>query len=276
MTKPGYNKGRFTKDEIAYIKRHYQKQTDKEMALALNRVPYSVQQKRLDLGLIKDDPQIVRNTPGKNREAYLDAATDNQKRKQFEKEIKKSAQFKAMKDSLSKDEQDLYVEKFVEFMMDPTIETMTSMEKDTLHNLNIAVIRMNRYLRQEKDSIDKASKDPTLSPISRGKEIRECEEIFLKCQESLNVSRKQRLKDGQDQSINFVNLIKDLKNPNTRLHAGREAAMFRYIGMKKYNDMLGSKIISGRPQEFDIDGSFKEKPKGELNSKFIETAGDVE
>ena len=148
------------------------------------------------------------------------------------------------------------------------------MEKDALHQLLINEIRINRFLAEEKT--DKAlAAHQQRAPISRAKEIRECQEVIMKAQKSLNVEREQRLKDQNDQALTFTNLIRDMKHPLTRQKVGIEAVMLKFIAEKTYNDNLGTHIISGKDEKFEIDKLFRKGQMPEnLGSNFVPTIGE--
>ena len=99
----------------------------------------------------------------------------------------------------------------------------------------------------------------------------------MKCQASLNVERKQRLKNQSDQSITFTNLIKEMKDPSLRHRLGQEAAMLRYMGQAYYNDKLGTNMISGKELGYPIERNFKpgQAPKkDELSADFLPKVSD--
>lgn len=266
-------KGTFSSSEEDFIRNNHSTMTDKAIGEALNRDPKSVTNKRTKLGL-----NTKRNKPkltAKYRDAYI-ATMDEPERKKFhEKEVISSARYRAIQGSLTQDECSYYVEKYIDFMLDPTIETMTAMEKDALHQLLLSEIRISRHMKEEKTyndmienwDIGEHGKPP--APISRAKEIRECQEVILKCQTSLNVERKQRLKNQTDQSITFTNLIKEMKNPQTRHRLGLEATMLKVVAEQFYNSHIGKNIFSGHGKKFDISKNFRDGNKPDLPDEFL-------
>lgn len=272
--------GRFNENEDNFIRSNHALMTDSELAKALNRTEKSVTNRRYRLGIntSKSKPKLTT----KHREAYLANLNDDDRKKEIEKEIKLSSTYRSICESLSPDEQMYYVEKYVDFMMDPTVETMTAMEKDALHQLILAEIRIIRYMAEERKwhrILDEW--DPLLGkkpyPISRSKEIAECQSLILKCQHSLNVERIQRLKDSNDQSFTFANLIKEMKNPQTRYRMGLEAQMLKVITEKTYNDLLGTNIFSGRKDGFNLALNFRDKESVDnLKGNFLPSIKDEE
>jgi len=237
--------GRFSKEEDDFIRANYESMTDKAIAASLKRTRKSIINRRHKMGFVQETTKGKARITEKNRDAYMATLDEHDRSGVYEKEVRNSSRFKNIFLAYDHIELNYYVEKYVEFMMDPTIETMTAMEKDTLHQMIISEIRINRYSRQEKED-EKQAKEDGRSPISRAREINECQQIIKKCQESLNVERKQRLKNQSDQSITFTNLIRELKDPSARLRTGREAAMLKFICEMYYNDNVGKSIISGK------------------------------
>lgn len=271
--------GRFSKAEDDFIVKNHLSMRDIDIAQALNRNTKSITNRRnkLGIGTKRNKPK----TTEKHRDAYIATLDDEDRKKFFEKEVRGSARFRAVNFSLTIDEQNYYIEKYTDFMMDPTIETMTAMEKDALHQLLLAEMRINRHMAEEKEWLDmikdwdiKNGKPP--APISRAKEIRECQEVILKCQASLNVERKQRLKNANDQSITFTNLIKEMKNPQVRHRMGQEATMLKVITEHFYNKKLGKNIFSGKDKSFDMKQNFRDGKCPDLPDDFMKTVKENE
>jgi hypothetical protein len=268
-----FKTGRFSKSEDDFLVHNHSSMTDKQLAQALGRTVKSVTNRRdkLDLKTSRSKPKLTE----KHREAYVATLDKTERKKFFEKEVKSSEQYRSIFDALADHEHKYYVEKYVDFMSDPTIETMTAMEKDALHQLILSELRIVRHFREEKAYNDKIEdwnpangKPPT--PISRAKEIRECQEVVIKMQASLMVERKQRLKDQSDQSMTFTNLIKEMKNPQNRARLGAEATMLKVIAEKTYNDKIDTgNIVSGKNEKFDISKNFRKDQMPELPKSFL-------
>lgn len=268
-----FKTGRFSKEEDDFLMHNHSTMTDKQLAEALGRTVKSVTNRRDKLGLTtnRNKPKLTKNY----REAYVASLDDKDRKKFFEKEVQSSEQYRSMFDALDEHEHKYYVEKYVDFMSDPTIETMTAMEKDALHQLILSELRIVRHFREEKAYNDKIKDwDPANGkpppPISRAKEVRECQEVVIKMQTSLMVERKQRLKDLSDQSITFTSLIKEMKDPRNRNRFGIEATMLKVIAEKTYNDKVKSKnIISGKNKTFDLSVNFREGKIPDLPDNFL-------
>jgi hypothetical protein len=252
--------------------------TDKQVGAKLNRDPKAVSQCRSRLGLMHR-----KNKSGKSEKPATGTAvsatpiiSDEDKKELVIRQLVSSPKYSALKDVLTEQELKMYIDKYVGFMMDPTIESMTFMEEDALNQCIIAEIRMYRLLKEEKDDRQRAIDEDGRPHIDKSKAIRECEEIILKFHRSLNVEREQRLKTQADQSKTFVNLVREMKNPANREKMGREAAMLKYIAEKWYNDNLMTDdnkegpIRSGNDIKFNIGSIFKDgsEPEG-LASDFL-------
>ncbi len=253
----GLVSGKFSIQEDDIIRANYQTMTCDALAQTLNREKKSVENRICKLGLKKKTDSLTEMvSPKKNRVAYMAALSDEERKGFLRKELRGSSTYKQIKPILSNEDLEYYEDKYIDFMMDPTIETMTIMEKDALHDMTMAQIRMFQYMRDEK------IKDVQGRTYSKAKEIRECQEIIQHCQESLNVQRKQRLKNANDQAVNFTSIVRELKDPNLRREIGYEAAMLKYIGQRYYLDHLRTgnregNIISGRSAGiFEIDSLF--------------------
>ena len=266
MTQEKVDRKRYTPAEDEYLKKHHDLETNKQSAIALNRSTTSIVERKREL---KFPPKKTGQgrmkavSPTKSRETYISSLTDKERKDYYEKELKGSPLYKSTQSVLSKEELELYIAKYIEFMMDPTIETMTSMEKDALHDLTLAQIRIFRHLQEERTA------SVSNQPISRAKEIQACQDVIARAQDSLNVQRKQRLKDKNDQAVTFTSVIKELKDPNVRRRAGIESTMFKFIAEKFYNDHMGYNIVAGKNEKFNtgmlfIDGV---EPSG-LKSNF--------
>jgi hypothetical protein len=256
-------KGPFTDKEIEYIKNNYQLLTDREMASALGRPIKSITNKRTNLGLSNKGKGKAENKE-KFRATYISSLSQDDKRVEFTKELRGSSTYRAAKKCLNKHEVAFYEEKFLDFMLDPSIETMTAPEKDALHEMIMCQVQLNR-LREEQ-----LRQQSTMQPFNKHRDMKDLQDTILKYQQNLKVTREKRLRDNSDSAMTFTNLIKEMRNPATREKLGYEAAMLKYIAEKTYNNYVASNnIMSGQEQLFDVDDLFKDgmEPDG-LNGNF--------
>ncbi len=253
-------KGRFDKSEEAFIRQNFLSMSDKDLADAINRDRNSIIQYRKRNNLNKQGSKVTKKSNTDNdmkKKAFVNSMSDGEKKRVFLDELRATAQYRTTIKSIDDLEKQFYEERYLEFMMDPTVETMTASEKDTLHRKTISEIRMIRYLEDEKNFRD------TGSQASRSREIQECQDTIYKCEKSLNVTREQRLKDNQDQSITFTNIIKELQDPNKRSEIGYEAAMLKYMAELHYEKNIGLTIYAGDDSTVNVDENFVNGKKPE-------------
>jgi len=268
----GLKKGPFSKNEKKFIRDNYLSMSDKAIADEFGRDARSVENWRQKNGFDKKGREVRKpQSPRKSKRKYVDALDDESKEKFYLLELRRSPLYMALVRAFRKSAEKkhfikIYEAKFVEFMMDPTIETMTAMERDIWHEMTLAQVREMDYLRRENEKEIRYTNDgaeyETTPDFAR--EIAQCQDTVRKCQESLNVERRQRLKNSNDQAINFTEVIKELRSAATRRSAGDEAAMLRYIAHRHYNDHLGENILSGSEDKFDLGAQFKEGKEPEF------------
>lgn len=268
-------KGRFSEDEKIFVRQNYLQMSDSQLAEALNRQTTAIVNFRRRENLTKADKVASVNKQldvKEKRQSFVSALPEDQKKAAYISEIKASSAFRSIKSAFTKDELAFYQDRYVEFMMDPTIETMTATEKDALHRKTCAEIRQHRFMEDEKIFRESGQ------PQNRSREIAECAETIWKCEKSLNVTREQRLKDGQDQSINFTAIIKELQDPRLRQKIGYEASMFKFMAEMQYNDRLGDQINAGDDETYDIGKNFTsgEAPDGVTSDFLLQNDDDDE
>lgn len=244
---------RFSPQDDKFIVENFLSMSDAEMARQLGRNQSSILERRKRLGLYRE----AMENPIEVKKDRVERMPENDKRLFYEKECKESVQFMMVEPFLSTEEKSFYCQMYGNFMLDESIVSMTEMERDRLFDMLMNRIEIMRYMKQQEDG-----------KTDRSKEISSCYDNIAKIQESLSVERKQRLKNGGDQAMNFTTIIKELKDPEIRRKAGIEAAQLKFIGEMEYNDLLGKNIISGR-DGYDLSKNFKGRilPSGYLMPK---------
>ena len=268
--------GKVSKEDEEFVKNHYKTMSDEEMATVIKRSRRSIIAIRNKFNLSKKHIRSKKTgSSEKVRKSYIASLDDDSKRDFLLGELRKSSMYKALvaaleKDSHKKHHIEFYEQKYIDFLMDPSVETITSPERDIWHEMTLAQIREFQYIRKEGDKrvVYKGGEKIEID-IDYSKEIAKCQEIVSKCHESLNVTRQQRLKNMNDSAITFAEVIRELRSPETRRRAGDNAALFKYMGERHYNDHLNKNIISGDNFKYDIGFNFKEgiEPGG-LNGDF--------
>lgn len=279
------NSGSWNEKDRNFLIANYLRMTDNEIARKIGRTIRSVAKMRERLGLLKTKESKVQ-VEDRFKSSYVANLSEPDRRDFLLAELRRTSQYKKTKKVLTKDEVVFYEERYVEFMTDPTVETMTSAEKDTLHRKTLTEIRLFRFMEDERrmrEMIGEVDEDEEVGDdnfeecerrvkylADRSRQIQDCQTVIKECEKSLNVTREQRLKNSSDQAVNFTSIVKDLQNPTVRLEVGYESAMFRWMSRRHYNDKLGENIVSGRDEKYDLDEEFKNamEPEG-LSSDFI-------
>lgn len=261
----------FSKHEKAFIHDNFETMKDEQIARKLSRTKSSIKNYRIRRNLIKSSQGVRPAGPSASRTNFMSNMDDFEKSDHFLKQLRASSLYQAFRDACDEKKYiRLYEQKFVEFMMDPTVETVTTMERDVWHEMTVAQIREIEYIRKEKQLTTRIDKDGNSFDVypDYSREISDCTKTIQKCQDSLNVERKQRLKDGSDVAMNFTEVIKELRSSATRRKAGDEAAMMKYITERHYNDHIGKNIASGK---FDLGLNFKDgKEPEDLDGDFTQ------
>ena len=231
-------KGRWAEWEKDYLFKHAFNTTDAELAANLGRSKVSIIEMRRKLKIKKNKktikPEEITAMINKHNEirentsiADLDAA---QQRRFYINELSDSPNWQECILMFDEQELEVYKKKHVETMM--TLETVNEIEKGTIHVMITSFIRMNRYQKLEKKYRDMAKGgDPELAAkaISLHKEVRDSVETYMKAQDELNASRKQRIREEGDQRLNLLELIKELDAMDAREKLGREADALAHI-----------------------------------------------
>lgn len=259
-------KGRFTDEEKEVIKQNYLTMSDQQIAEIIGRDKTAVVNFRRRHGLDKNGKSSVSQDLNTEvaRDKFVSALPEESKKKELLAALRAGPTYRTIVRTLDKQEIQFYEDRFLDFMMDPTIETMTATEKDALHRKTIAEIRVHRFLAEEKEYREQGQ------PQNKAREIKDLNDQIFQCEKSLNVTREQRLKDGQDQSINFTSIVKELQNPRLRQEVGYEAAMFKWMQRAAFNDEMGRTINAGDETLFDLGEDFVDPANAEkFDSDFL-------
>ena len=248
------NKSHWEAWEKDYLFKHSDHTSDAELATHLGRTKTAITEMRRKLGIKKNKKQIkpeeVTAMIAKHREVTENTSIANldeaQQRRHHLNDLVNSANWQEC--ILMFDEQELkvYQNKYVETMM--TLETVNEIEKSTIHIMLTAFIRANRYQKLEKEYRDMAiGGDPELAAkaISYHKEVRDSTEVYMKAEDTLNASRKQRIKEEGDQRLNLIELIKELDTKDAREKLGKEADALMHIQKLEDDRLTNGGFIRG-------------------------------
>lgn len=226
--------------EKDYLFKHYNSSTATELGTHLGRSKTAVIEMKRKLGLKKNKKQIKPEdiTAMIAKHAEIKESTpiqdldDAQQRRAYLNDLTQSPNWQEC--ILMFDEQELavYKAKYVETLM--TLETVNEIEKGNIHVMITSFIRMNRYQKLEKEYRDMAAgndydSDLAAKAISLHREVRDSVETYMKAQDELSASRKQRIKEEGDQRLNLIELIKELDESHAREKLGREADALAHI-----------------------------------------------
>lgn len=230
--------GKWLDWERDYLFKSADVNTDAEIAAHLGRTKQSVSEMRRKLGIKKNSKKIsaesINQMMAKHREvqestpiAELDEA---QKRRYWMNELERSPNWTECKLMFDEYELEVYKNKYVEYMMG--LENVQEIEKGSIHIMICAHIRINRYQKLEKEYRDIAQggdAEAAGKAISLHREIKDMVEVYMKAEDTLNASRKQRIKEEGDQRLSLIELIKELEKKEAREKLGREADALKQI-----------------------------------------------
>lgn len=230
--------GRWEDWEKDYLIKSFDSNTDAEIAAHLGRSKASIMEMRRKLSLKKNkkiiSAEAINEMMAKHREiqestpiAELDEA---QKRRYLINELERGASWMECKMMFDEYELEVYKSKYIEIMM--ALENVTEVEKGSIHIMICAHIRINRYQKLEKEYRDMSQggdPDAAGKAISLHREIKDMVEVYMKAEDTLNASRKQRIKEEGDQRLSLIELIKELEKKDAREKLGREADALKQI-----------------------------------------------
>ncbi len=224
--------GRWEPYEKDYLRNNYDSNTAAELAEHLSRSKTAIIEMKRTMGLKKNKKQIkpeeitaelAKHTELKESTPTQDLS-DAQERRFHINELIESPNWQECILMFDEQELEVYKKKHVETMM--TLETVNEIEKGSIHVMIMSFIRMNRYQKLEKEYRDMAEggdSDAAGKAISLHKEVRDSVEIYMKAQDELSASRKQRIKEEGDQRLNLIELIRELDEKQAREKMGKEA-----------------------------------------------------
>jgi hypothetical protein len=230
--------GRWEDWEKDYLFKHGDSNTDAELAAHLGRSKTSITEMRRKLKITKKtknlDPAAVNEMLAKHREIQehtpLDDLDEAQQRRFWLNELQRSPNWMECKLMFDEYELDVYSNKYIEYMI--SLENVQEIEKGSIHIMICAHIRINRYQKLEKEYRDMSmgdNPDAAGKAISLHREIKDMVEVYMKAEDTLNASRKQRIKEEGDQRLSLIELIRELEKKESREKLGREADALKQI-----------------------------------------------
>ena len=247
--------GRWEDWEKDYLFKYSDSNTDAELAAHLGRSKTSIIEMRRNLGIKKNrkglKPEDVNAMIAKHRDlretTSVQDLDDAQQRRFWINNLENSAKWQQCIMMFTENELELYKVKYVEIMM--TLETVTEVEKGSIHIMISSEIRMDRYQTLEKEYRDMSEGgdvEAAGKALSLHKEIRDTVEIYMKAEDTLNASRKQRVKEEGDQRLNLIELIKELDKSEARDKLAKEADAIAQIQKLEDNRLRDGNFIRGK------------------------------
>ncbi len=248
-------KGRWEDWEKDYLFKHYDNNTSGELAAHLGRTKTSIIEMKRKLKLKKNKKQIkpeeITAMIAKHTEVTGNTSVqdldDAQQRRFHINELTTSPNWQQCILMFDEQELEVYKKKHVETMM--TLETVNEIEKGTIHVMITSFIRMNRYQKLEKEYRDMAEggdAETAAKAISLHKEVRDSVETYMRAQDELNASRKQRVKEEGDQRLNLIELLRELDEKRAREKMGREADALAHIQSLEDKRLSDGGFIRGK------------------------------
>ena len=245
------SKGRWAPWEEQWLKQHWNKATDKEIAEKLGRDEKGVARKRKLMGLIKANGRPTNNskidaTTSSPTPYSLSKLNKDERLKFYKASFKTHWRYKLIKKILLDDELDYYEHKYIEFI---DTNDITLIEEDLLHNMIMCEIQIVRIQTQLRDAIKKYNEDDDDDkrppPQYLYKDLNDAEQRYLKYQEKLNLTRQQRMKDNREESVTISSIVKELIDKKSRRDADRLAGELDFFNRTAREEMNGMDFLLG-------------------------------
>lgn len=235
-------KGRWEAWEEQWLRQHWTKCTDKQIAEKLNRDEASVTRKRKHLGLIKNNGRpsndIRKQATLKNPTEYSLYNLDKEERiKYYKNNFSHNWRYKSLTRQLLQDELDYYRHKYITSM--DSMDSITSLEEDLLHHMIVCEINIIRIQEQIKESIEKFKSGDDDRPPSQFlyNDLDKAELRYVKYQEKLNLTRQQRMKHDTEEDITISTIVQNLMDKRARADADRLAGEMNFFKKRCKEDM---------------------------------------
>jgi hypothetical protein len=231
----------FDRAEEEVIKRNYMYKTDEELAAMLGRSPRAIKLKRKRMELAKSQG---RRKKAITKEMILKSAADpnlshlekDDRIELFKANFHRNPRYSRLCKELEEDDLEFYKHKYVEFL--DSVDTITPQEEDMLHHLIMEDIHLSHIRQQIKDEQQKAKDGEGIFPIALYSELKSVQDRLIKYQQSLRVTRDQRLEKDKEEKITIVSLVKSFQDKKNKEEAGRQASVMSYYTDKCKDEML--------------------------------------
>jgi hypothetical protein len=257
-------KKKATIENVKFIKDNFFRMTDEDMADALRMSVPLVRKIRKTEGLTKigrkdvDSEEIVHTSKEveafeEGDKSYLGKLLDDDDNKEsieklFNRMFSNTQHFNILKLTYSEEEVKYYLQEFNALYSEVKSQggTLTTSEFRCVDQYIQLTLRRNRLVREERsvlEDIDQIKNGRTpveLTDVEKatvfqltnqikdvGRNLKEINEMMLKLQESLDMSRKERLKRISDTQSGIPKLIQDMQDERKRSKVDRHAYLMR-------------------------------------------------
>lgn len=250
--RPSGGKSKFQAWEDEVIRGDWMHSTDAQLAEKLSRSEEAIYKRRKILGLRKPGGKPRLET---RKDAIFDNPTEyNLSRLSKEDRIKfyktkfnKNLRFPWLERTLLPDELEYYQLKYIEII--ESLDTLTSIEEDLLHNMimkEIQIIRMQEQIKTELQRYsDDESEDKRPPQQWLYKDLQEAEKQYVSYQEKLKLTREQRLKTDNEEKVNISTLVRSYLDSINREKAGNLAGEIAFAASKCKEDMSKMRYLLG-------------------------------
>lgn len=243
-----------------FIIENYTKMTDREIANVLNCSTRTIERFRSSSGLSK------RASASKEIDRDFNISTGDQDEVYWERNLTNSNRGRRLREKVTSSEWPVVKDEWVAYHMQ--LEDLTHTEENTIEQIIILKLRMDRNQKEYKESAELRSQimeeaqisdikdldltDPDQASLYEksygasikmndlNKEYKELLDKATKLQETLNVTRKQREEGGRVGADTFFALCRVFENKNEREKAGRMAELLKISTEKNMTGLRGA------------------------------------
>ena len=151
-------------------------------------------------------------------------------KKRFFKDFQNSQQYEILQRLYTKEELDFYFEEYWTHIKEihSSGEELTAAEKRALDNLIQTKIRINRFLVEEKQAIERINNTTNPDEVKElqtkidkiSKNIKDLQDLYISIQKTLELTKQERSKKRSSTKVNILTILKEMKNDKLRRGIG--------------------------------------------------------
>lgn len=280
------NNKRLSDLDKEYIAAHCEHKTDAEIAKHLGCSTRTVARVRSSLHITKPGGKYKENEVSKSAESVEEAVrkpmdlSESELISYYIKQFKMSSRGKRLKNLMSEDEYDVFIEQWVGFHLQ--LEDITHAEQNTIEQIILLKLRLDHNQKQYRtqvslqeklleeagvtsiDDLDMSDPDQFslaerinmcgVQALNLNKDYKETLDRLDKLNQSLNVTRKQREEKGRVGGDTFFSKCQEFTKRSNREKEGRMAELLKMATYKNMNKLRqGIRYMDGEvaPQLLD-------------------------